>query len=293
MSIKNIRIITPSWLVKSRKELALGVKTLERLGFTVKNGGFTAKLPSEKERAAQIHAAFKDKATDLILAQRGGYSSLRILPYIDYALIKRNRKPIAGFSDMSTLLNSIYERTGMVTLHAPMLWNLSEPTTFTMNSFLNALDGFPNRELFSEAPVNVLKPGKASGTLKCGNLVTLTSMTGTEWEINTDGTILFLEDIDEKPHQIDRWLSQCILNGKFKKVNGLILGDFRGTETAQVFKVLTSQLKLKIPVVHCPYIGHVKNKITLPVGAKVTLDTARASLLVTGPSPILPSRQAK
>jgi muramoyltetrapeptide carboxypeptidase len=89
---------------------------------------------------------------------------------------------------------------------------------------------------------------------------------------------LFLEDVDEKLYEVDRNLTQWILAGKMQKVKGLILGDFRGIKDRDVYKILSSQMKIDFPLVHCSYIGHVKNKITLPVGARVELDTVKKRL---------------
>ena len=96
--------------------------------------------------------------------------------------------------------------------------------------------------------------------------------------MDTDGVILFLEDADEKLYEVDRTLTQWILAGKMQKVKGLILGDFRGIKARDVYNILSSQMKIDFPLVNCPYIGHVKNKITLPVGAQVELDTMKKRL---------------
>jgi len=226
----------------------------------------------------QIHAAFLNKRVEIILAQRGGYGSMKILPYLDFDLIKRNPKIFAGFSDLSTMLNALYERTGLITLHAPMVINFSNPTPFTVRSFLNAVHDFPDKNLFAAAPVKVYKRGIAQGTLKGGNLITLTTLIGTDWAIDTEGAILFFEDVDEKLHKVDRYLTQWILAGKLDKIKGLILGDFRGVKNKDVYKILAEQMKVDFPVVGCPYIGHGRNKITLPVGARVELNTPQKSL---------------
>lgn len=278
--MKNIYIVTPSWLMTNRKEFARGVRQIEKLGFNVLNGKFPATLPSAAGKAAELHKAYLNGKVDVVLAQRGGYSSMQALPFVDFNLIKKHPKLLAGFSDLSTLLNSVYERTGIRTLHAPMVINLTDPTSFTVRSFMNALNGFPDKELFRGAPVKVYRPGRAAGTLKGGNLVTLSALFGTEWEIKTDNSIIFLEDVDEKPHEVDRYLTQWVLAGKFKKVKALILGDFRGVNNAAAWKVISGQMKVAFPVVHCPYIGHVKNKITLPVGERVELDTGKKTLVI-------------
>lgn len=280
--MNNACIVTPSYLIKKKSDFTGGVRQLAKLGFNVLNPDFPTVLPSPQQKADQLHRAFADPAVDLLLALRGGYSAMKSLPFLDFDLIRQHPKILAGFSDLSALLNPIFERSGLVTLHAPMVINLGTPTPFTLKSLLNALGGFPEKNLFKGAPVRVYHPGSAAGTLKGGNLITLTALIDTPWEIDPAGSILFLEDVDEKLHQVDRYLTQWILAGKFKGVRGLILGDFRDIASRKVYEILASQLALDFPVVHCPYIGHVANKITLPVGAEVELDTATKRLTITG-----------
>jgi len=276
--LKAVYTITPSWLIKKKKDFMAGVKHLEKLGFKVINKRPVTKLPSTRRKVAQVHAAFSNKKVEIILAQRGGYSCMKLLPYLDFNLIRNNPKILAGFSDLSVLLNVIYERTGLITLHSPMIINFSPPSMFTTRSFLNAMNGFPNRNLFEGVPVKVHRSGIARGRLKGGNLITLTALIGTKWEMDTNDAIIFLEDVDEKLYKVDRNLTQWILAGKLRKVKGLILGDFRGIKERDVYNILSSQMKIDFPVVHCPYIGHVKNKITLPVGARVELNTMKKGL---------------
>ena len=278
--MKAVYTITPSWLIEKKKDFSDGVKNLEKLGFEVMNRRIVTRMPSTRQKVKEVHRAFLNKKIEIILAQRGGYSCMKLLPHLNFSLIKKNPKIFAGFSDLSAMLNAIYERTGRITLHSPMIINLSEPTSFTVRSFLNAVNGFPHKNLFDGVPVNVYRPGIARGILKGGNLITLTALMGTEWEIKTDGSILFFEDVNEKLYQVDRNLTQWILAGKFRKVKGLILGNFKGLKSQDVFQILSTQMKIDFPLVHCPYIGHVKNKLSLPIGARVELNTAKKSLTI-------------
>jgi len=278
--LKAVYTITPSWLIKKKKDFTAGVRNLEKLGFKVINKRPVTKLPSTRRKVAQVHAAFLNKKVGIILAHRGGYSSMKLLPYLDFNLIRKNPKILAGFSDLSALLNVISERTNLITLHSPMVINFSPLSRFTIRSFLNAVNGFPNRNLFEGVPVKIHRHGNARGCLKGGNLITLTALIGTEWEMDTDGAILFLEDADEKLYKVDRYLTQWILAGKLQKVKGLILGNFRGIKDQDVYNILSSQMKIDFPLVNCPYIGHVKNKITLPVGAWVELNTMEKTLTI-------------
>ncbi len=278
--LKNVFIVTPSYLIKQKRDFNAALKQLAGLGFNILNPEFPQTLPEPREKAAQLHRAFADPAIDLVLALRGGYSAMKILPYLDFDLIGRHAKLLAGFSDLSALLNPIFERTGLVTLHAPMIINLAKPTEFTCRSLLNAVNGYPQNNLLKGTSCTIYRHGSAVGTLKGGNLITLTALIDTPWEIDTHGAILFLEDVDEKLHQVDRYLTQWILAGKLAGVKAIILGDFRGIRSQKVYEILASQMALDIPVLHCPRIGHVTNKITLPVGAEVELDTATKRLLI-------------
>uniref|UniRef100_C6E8L4 Peptidase U61 LD-carboxypeptidase A n=1 Tax=Geobacter sp. (strain M21) TaxID=443144 RepID=C6E8L4_GEOSM len=276
----NVYIISPSYLIKKKREFTAGIKELSKLGFNVLNPHFPTVLPSPQEKADQIHRACADPGADMILALRGGYSAMKSLPFIDFDHLKNHPKIIAGFSDLTALLNPIHERTGMVTLHAPMVASLKDPTAFTVGSFMNAVKGYPEKNLFQGAPVKVYRHGTAAGSLKGGNLVTLTALINTDWELETENSILFLEEIDEKLHKVDRALTQWILAGKLKGVKGIILGDFGGLKSREVYQILASQMELSFPVVHCPHIGHVPDKITLPVGAEVELNTRKKQLVI-------------
>jgi muramoyltetrapeptide carboxypeptidase len=278
--LKNVFIVTPSYLIRKKRDFTGGIRQLTRLGFHVINPDFPKELPAPQAKAEQLHAAFADPGVDLILALRGGYSAMKTLPFLDFELIRQHPKLIAGFSDLSALLNPIFERTGTVTLHAPMLINLGTPTAFTLKSLVNAVTGYPEKNLLKGARCKVYRSGTATGVLKGGNLITLTALIDTDWEIDTAGAILFFEDVDEKLHEVDRYLTQWILAGKFKGVKALILGDFRGIRSRQVYDILASQMELNFPVLHCPNIGHVKNKLTLPIGAEVALDTGRKQLMI-------------
>lgn len=279
--MQNIYIITPAWIIKNKKDFYKGIKTLENLGFKILNKKFPQKQLTIKQKVNQLHKSFLNKNVDIILSQRGGYGCIKLLPYINFKIIKNNPKIFAGFSDLSVLLNLIYEKTKLITLHSPMVINFSDAPKLTIQSFLNAINGFKEKNLFQNVKIKIYKHGKTKGILKGGNLVTLTSVIGTPWEIKTKNCILFLEEVDEVLYKIDRALTQWILAGKFKNIKGLILGNFRGVKTDDVYKILQEQIKPNFPIVSCEYIGHLKEKITLPIGAEVYLDTYKKSFFIT------------
>src|SRR4030067_2917310 len=111
--LKAVYTITPSYLIKKKRDFTAGVKNLEKLGFKIINKRPVTNLPSIRRKVAQVHAAFLNKKVEIILAQRGGYSCMKLLPYLDFNLIRTNPTILAGFSDLSVLLNVISERTGL------------------------------------------------------------------------------------------------------------------------------------------------------------------------------------
>jgi muramoyltetrapeptide carboxypeptidase len=279
-TLPNVFIVSPSYLIEKKGDFLDGINLLSHLGFTVLNPDFPEKPLSPYEKANQLLDAFQNPKVEVILALRGGFSAIKVLPHLDFAKIRKHPKIFAGFSDLSALLNPIMERAGFVTLHAPMVINLNSPTDFSINSFLNAVKGFPDKNLFHQAHLETYQHGVATGVLKGGNLVTLSSLIGTAWDVDPTNAILFFEDVDEEFHEVDRYLTQWTLAGKFNKIKGLILGDFRGLKSEDVFTVLASQLDIDFPVIHTSNIGHVENKITLPIGAKVEMDTVKKHLLI-------------
>lgn len=275
-----IAIFTPAWKIKSKKKLLNGIKEIQSFGFKVFYNDSFKEESSVAKKIKEFNSLIKTPEVNMLLAVRGGYGSIKLLDGIDYDAIKKNPKVIAGFSDLTAILNVVCEKTGVITFHSPMVINFADATEFTENSFINAITGFSKKNLFSKARVYIIKNGLADGTLKGGNLITLSSLIGTPWEIKIENSILFLEEVEEKPHSIDRWLTNLIISKKLKKIKGLILGDFRGCRYKDVFGMIKSLMKVDFPVVYTPNIGHVRNKITLPVGARVRLNTYKKELLL-------------
>ncbi|MEN3013348.1 MAG: LD-carboxypeptidase [Endomicrobiia bacterium] len=275
-----IFVITPAWRTEKKKLLYKGINTLKKLGFEIINENSFFSPLTLKQKVNQLHQAFLNKKANIILAQRGGYGCLKLLPHIDFNIIKKNPKIFAGFSDLSVLLNVIYEKTKITTLHSPMVINFSNLTEFTKNSFINAINHFPNKNLFSSTRIKVYNHGITEGFLKGGNLITVVSLIGTPWEITFKNSILFLEEVDEPLYKVDRAITQLILTRKLNDIKGLILGNFRGLNVEDVYKIITTQIKPKYPVVFCNNIGHTDDKLTLPIGAKVELNTYKKSLVI-------------
>lgn len=277
----------------SEKELEESKDNLTKLGFKVlpaknvlaKHGYLGG---TDIQRAEDINEMFANKEVKGIVCTRGGYGCARILPLLDYDLIRNNPKVLIGYSDITSLLYGLYSQTGLVCFHGPV--GTSTYNEFSVKNFTNVLVNPSKSLLLNNAPPEkdseyykprIIKGGKAQGLLTGGNLSIVVSLIGTPYDIDTAGKILFLEEVGEEPYRVDRMLTQMKQAGKFNKVKGIILGIFTSAESKKenypeslsLFEVLSDRLAgLGVPVVYGMSFGHIVNKFTLPVGVHCTFD---------------------
>lgn len=280
-----IGIVAPASAEK-KETIDESLKILKNLGFNYKCGkhiydkwGYLA--GKDEDRASDFITMLKDPTINMILCLRGGYGSIRILPYLNPSLLKKNPKIIAGFSDITVLLNYITKATGLITFHSPMVTsNLKDEETF--KSFVDTFThGYEPYEIKNpeSIPYKTLINGDAEGKLVGGNLTLMCSSLGTPYEIDTQDKILFIEDVAEEPYRIDRGLTQLLLAGKLQKCKGFILGQFKDCSLPHYERSLTLQeifedriLPFKKPTISNFMAGHDYPRLTLPIGAKVKLD---------------------
>lgn len=290
--------ITATSSALSAYEMNDAISFIKREGFsyeigeTVKNNNSSYRYlsASDEDRAAEFMKYIEDDTIDCILCGRGGYGVLRILEKLDFPTIRKNPKLIIGFSDVTALISPIFELTGLITFHGPVA--VSSFNQFTQKYFKEVLYSVEN---FKPIEVNdpnaiVITEGKAEGYLKGGNLRMIISTLGTKYEPNLDNSILFLEDVSEPAYKVDRMLSQLLLSGKLKNCKGIIFGQFENLNTRQAFhpgysftiREVIQQLYggLKIPILLGMPFGHVKDKLTLPIGIKAKIDTGTRSLTI-------------
>lgn len=288
-----IGLITPGSYL-SDEGLGRAVRNLESLGFRVKLGehisaenGFVA--GTDEQRLADLHAMFADPEVAGIWCARGGYGCTRLLPFIDYDLIRDHPKALIGYSDITALHIAIHQRTGLVTFHGPV--GASDLTDYTRAQFEAVLmEGrapytieLSEDNLAKEAEAYqpaVLRPGKARGVLTGGNLSLLAALCGTPDEPDFAGKLVFLEEIGEKPYRIDRMLTQLRQATALHEAAGLALGVFAGCEpdeddrSLSLQETLTDRLaELGPAAVYGLSFGHIANQCTLPVGVEAELDT--------------------
>ncbi|MDP4572569.1 LD-carboxypeptidase [Pseudomonas sp. LPH60] len=234
---------------------------------------------SDEVRLDDLHSAFADSQVDAIVCLRGGYGSPRLLDKIDFELLRRNPKPFVGYSDITALHLAINRYAGFVSFHGPMLNAdlLGDKQPPTEASFFNLLRGQVKAgSLLSHPvafPLTTVEPGIALGPLLGGNLSMIASTLGTPYEINTDGVILFIEDVNEPLYRIDRLLNHLRLAGKLDNLRGVLVGDVAGVDFSALCRLLKQTFEpLRIPVLAGWRSGHCDPNLTLPMGALVRLD---------------------
>ena len=300
-----IGLVNPSGAVFERLPYELATETLQALGFRVREApnlraryGHMAGTPSQ--RAADLHALFADQSVAAMLAVSGGCVVNRVLPLLDMALIARHPKVLAGFSDVTALLNGVHARTGLVTFHAPV--GVSEWNDFSVRSFRRVLveaeaatlANQPERGdhvVAREGRVRTLHSGRAQGPLLGGNLAVLASLAGSRFMPDFADAILFLEDTNEFIYRVDRMLSTLMLAGVLDRLAGVVLGAFTNCQPGEGYGTLTLDEvfddyfgRLGVPVYAGAQFGHIRRKLTLPVGLPVEMDADAGTLRLLQPA---------
>jgi muramoyltetrapeptide carboxypeptidase len=237
-----------------------------------------------ERRAHEFHEFWRRDDIAALICVRGGYGSNYLLEKLDYGMIAARPKILLGCSDITSLLTAIHDRTGLIGFHGPMVAKDIADGTFDGVSWQSALQGAANWSVPTSS-VEVLRTGKAAGRLYGGCLSMMVASLGTPYEIHTEGAILFIEDIAEKPYRIDRMLTQLRLAGKLDKVRGFVFGEMldcappRG-ETYTLQQVIMRVLApYNVPVVYGLRSGHVTSgNITLPIGVQAELEAEGADV---------------
>jgi len=233
---------------------------------------------SDADRALDLKMLFADEEIGAILNMRGGYGSNRILPYIKDFDFSKYPKPFIGYSDITYMHIYLNQNYNLITYHGPMIKDLLADNELTREKWIKtALEGIP----LSLKGVKFMngEMERVAGITTGGNLTIVCSTLGTPNEINTEGKILFLEEINEEPYSIDRLLMQLIYAGKIHDCTGIILGDFGGTDEAEVMKTIKNILLPtgRIIAYRLP-AGHTIPNLTIPLGARCILDGTRGRI---------------
>lgn len=294
-----VMIVAPAGVEYNKFRLQLSIESLEALELKVKVAentlGRWGYFPAEDEvRAAEVNQAFADKEVKAIITLRGGWGAARTLPYIDFDLIKENPKILMGYSDITALLNPIYDKTGLITFHGPIAggaWN-----KFTQDSVNEVLFEGKAQHMVNpqekgeyltvrENRIQTIVSGTAEGRMVGGNLTVLTALQGTPYFPNIKDKILILEDVGENIYRVDRMLTQLALGGHLDECSGVVLGGWTDVSTdggfgdfalMDIFEHhFASRGK---PVFTGALFGHIADNRTMPIGINVKIDADEGSV---------------
>jgi muramoyltetrapeptide carboxypeptidase len=243
---------------------------------------------SVERRVRELEEMFVRDDIRAIVCARGGYGSNYLLPTfdsktLDLKKIAAHPKIFVGYSDLTSLLTTFADAANFVTFHGPMIAkDFALADGVDLASWQNALSGSANWEIGEDSCAKPLVAGVAEGTLYGGCLSILVAALGTPYDIRTEGTILFMEDIAAKPFQVDRMLMQLKLAGKLKDVRGIVFGEMLDCRQSPTQDYTLEEVVLRvvgdlgIPVAFGLRSGHVSRaNITLPFGVRARLEVGR------------------
>jgi len=283
----------------SRDEFTRGIKEIERLGFVpvyddsvfARESGYLAGSPELRASAFTRH--WTDPGVSAVLAVRGGYGSVHILPLLDRARINEHPKLFIGYSDNTSILSWLTCQCGIAALHGPMIeGRLAGGAGYDQRSFLELLSGGRGLELAPEG-LTVLRGGDARGPLFGGTITQLAASLGTPFPFDPpDGCVLFLEEVNERPYRIDRMLTQLALSGVLAKARALVFGEMRGCDepgggVTALDAIARTTSHFAGPIVVGFPSGHTTGPVwTLPLGVIVAVSTHPTPVLIIEEAPV-------
>src|SRR5438270_5577428 len=295
-----VGLVLPATAAFEADEIQFAKEQMEAIGFKVVIGahafdkwGYFA--GHDKDRADDINRMFGNDEINAVVCYTGGWGSPRVLPYLDYDLIKRKPKVLIGYSDITALLNAVHKKTGLITFHGPVGGSTFDP--FTLENFRRVVmtpepagllptpSKKPNELIDRTNRILKITPGKATGRLIGGNLTMIATLMGTPYQPDTSGAIVFLEDVHEEPYRIDRMLTTLALGGMFAQAAGIIFGrcsdcGVKGPSLS-LEEILRDRFgSLPIPAIAALSFGHLEQKPVLLMGALAALDADAGTVRV-------------
>ncbi|MBU6292464.1 MAG: muramoyltetrapeptide carboxypeptidase [Burkholderiales bacterium] len=291
-----IGVVAPSGYAADPAAFARGLAHLRSLGHTVQDfsASGTRELRfagTDEQRIAQLHAAARDPSIEIVIALRGGYGLSRLVPAIDLKLLAdsviNGGKRWVGHSDFTVVQLALLS-SGAGSYAGPMIcddFSREDLSDFTQQHFWQCMSQASVR---IQLPVHGNPRVQTDGTLWGGNLTMLCSLLGTPWMPAIKNGILFIEDVNEHPYRVERMLLQLAQAGVLDRQRAIVLGDFSGYKLTDYdngydFTQMLSYMRerLSIPILQGLPFGHMKDKVTLPVGAHCVLDSSEDSLSLT------------
>jgi muramoyltetrapeptide carboxypeptidase len=279
-----IGICAPASPALAPDALAKGIRYLEQSGYRVELGKYVRRkhgylAGTDAQRAHDLNSLFANRHVKAIIALRGGYGCQRILPLLDYNLIRKNPKILVGYSDITVLSLALFATCGLVTFAGPM----------AAGDLARGLTGYAEelfwQSLASTKPIGkikgtlaTLKKGNAKGILLGGNLSLVAALCGTPFFPSLKNSILLLEEIGERPYRVDRLLHQLKLAGILSSAQGVLLGKFidckpeEGKPSLSLKQVFQDTFgENGYPVISNLHHGHIRESLTMPIGVNIRL----------------------
>jgi muramoyltetrapeptide carboxypeptidase len=310
-----IHLIAPSGASPDMRSPESALAWLKQHGVIVSNSSCTQRVferfaGKDEERLNEINAITKLDPSQIVMSVRGGYGLQRLLDGIDWrqiAIAVKQGLQICGHSDFTGFHMGLLAKTGAISLAGPMLnydfGPLNEfgepesPSNFTWQHFETAVQSrrfsiaVPDQQSFAG---DIDFSQNISGMLWGGNLTVMTTLLATPYfpsAKQVQGGVLFLEDINEHPYRIERMLLQLLEAGALNTQKAIILGHFnqyrlyevdRGYQLESAIRFIRERLDKTIPILTGLPFGHVKDKLTLPVGAQVNLQASMKGFVLEG-----------
>ena len=282
-----IGVIAPSnYIEKDDLEyINASIALMEASGFKVKFGKYVFEDTlgygtSPEKRAADINWAFKDDEVKTIMCVKGGEDSNTTLDYIDYEMIKKHPKIICGFSDNTSILNAIHEKTGLVTYHGPTFKSLTSwETGYAYKQFIKTFAENTESLIMGEPEdeYTTIQAGQATGELVGGNLSLFTKLVCGKYAVNLQDKILFLEELgfEAAPEMVNSNIYYLKQNGVFDRIAGLWIGNYEHPSKVSIEKIIKNAIgdEYKFPIIKSDNFGHIDKKIIIPIGTKAEINT--------------------
>ena len=282
-----IGVIAPSnYIEKDDLEyINASIALMEASGFKVKFGKYVFEDTlgygtSPEKRAADINWAFKDDEVKAIMCVKGGEDSNTTLDYIDYEMIKEHSKIICGFSDNTSILNAIHEKTGLVTYHGPTFKSLTSwETGYAYKQFIKTFAENTDSLIMGEPEdeYTTIQVGQATGELVGGNLSLFTKLICGKYAVNLQDKILFLEELgfEAAPEMVNSNIYYLKQNGVFDRIAGLWIGNYEHPSKVSIEKIIKNAIgdEYKFPIKKSDNFGHIDKKIIIPIGTKAEINT--------------------
>lgn len=290
-----VDIVAPSFRCTA-KEFHGAVRFLKQWGFKPRVpkdifGKSVLFSNTDEKRFQHLKKAFEAKDSKAIWCLRGGYGAIRLLESLDKMRVPKKAKWLLGYSDITSLHEFLLSNWKWVTFHSPLLDRLgqNEFNEKEKREIKNILTG--KTELIEFDKLKVLytpkKKFKMTGEVHGGNLTVLQSSMGTPFQMKSHKGFIFFEDIGERPHRVDRMLTQMSLSGVFDNTKAILLGDFmlsNKIEHKEIFEdvFMRFAIERKLPVIYNMPCGHDQRQRLLPLGTDSVLEVSggRGTLIV-------------